>query len=515
MGRWVIERSGRRVLELRASGRATRIGSDPSNDVVLDDLPPVAAVVGRDDGGVPFVRRLDHGDPSERTVVPGERLIFGEFSFSWEEAADRRRAEGTRRIEDSSTTAAPICLQTPNGPVVLEPGGRYGLGRDEMNDVVLGSNAVSSFHCEIGVRDGAWRVSDLGSTNGTSLDGVRIEQATLPSTGTLQLGDLRIPFGAQHSEAQETLFGLVGRSRAMLAVVRQIEVIARLEDPVLVLGETGTGKELVASALHAASPRARRRFLARNCGAIPESLADAELFGSRRGAFSGAVDKAGVFEGAEGGTVFLDELGELPLGVQAKLLRTIQQRTVQRLGELEDKPVSFRLVAATHRDLSRMVTEGTFRQDLFHRLGVFTIELPPLRDRREDIPLIAAHLLEGTGVQLTDEAIERLAGHDWPGNVRELRNCLIRASAFRVGSRIDAADLGLEPREPQSARSEPPLSVRRRRVATLDDEGVRAETEAIWEACGRSVSRAAARLGIAKSTMHRRKEFYNLPDPEA
>ena len=303
----------------------------------------------------------------------------------------------------------------------------------------------------------------------------------------------------------------------MQAVFRQIEVIAPLDEPVLIRGETGTGKELVASALHRASPRAARPLLARNCGAIPETLADAELFGSTAGAFSGAVDKPGVFEGARGGTVFLDEIGELPLAVQPKLLRALQERRVARLGGLVEASVDFRLVAATHRPIEPGAAEGRFREDLFHRVSVFTVELPPLRDRLEDLPLLARHLL-GPELRLTPAALDALAHHRWPGNVRELRNVLVRARAFRAGPWIDAEDLALGDPTARALHAAPsrapdgPPRVPRRGVS-LRDAAVRQRTARVWEETGRSVSRAAARLGIAKSTMHRRKTLYGLPEP--
>ena len=225
---------------------------------------------------------------------------------------------------------------------------------------------------------------------------------------------------------------LVARSSAMQAVVARVQLVARHPTTVLVVGESGTGKELVARELHRLSPRARRPFLQLNCGAIPADLVESELFGHERGAFTGA-DRVhlGVFERASSGTLLLDELGDLPMAAQAKLLRVLQERTIRRVGGVADLPIDVRLVAATHRDLRAMVASGTFREDLYYRLAVFSIEVPSLRDRRGDLAPLATALvaelaasLEMDPVSLTRADLARLDSHAWPGNVRELRNVL-------------------------------------------------------------------------------------------
>jgi two-component system response regulator PilR (NtrC family) len=229
--------------------------------------------------------------------------------------------------------------------------------------------------------------------------------------------------------------------------------VARSMAPVLVSGESGTGKELVARAIHEASPRGDRPFVAVNCGAIPEHLLEAEFFGYRRGAFTGAQeDREGIFQAADGGTLFLDEIGELPLAMQSKLLRVVQERCVRPLGGVAEIPLNVRLVSATHRDLVAAVQAGQFRQDLYYRLNVIQIRVPPLRERVEDLPLIAEHVLariaRDAGVSpapaLTDAALQRLHRYAFPGNVRELENLLHRAVALSAGEAIDAQDLDLD-----------------------------------------------------------------------
>ncbi len=249
---------------------------------------------------------------------------------------------------------------------------------------------------------------------------------------------------------------MIGKSEAMAGVYRTIEKAAAYATTVLIQGESGTGKELVARALHVRSPRKERRFVAVNCGAIPEALLESELFGHRRGAFTDAVaDKRGLFEEAHEGTLFLDEIGELPLATQVKLLRVLQEGTLRRLGDTKDRQVDVRVVAATVRDLREEVDEGRFREDLFYRLNVLPLRVPPLRERREDIPLLVDHLIErnnarlGTRIRGLDDKAKRLMlAYRWPGNVRELENVLERAMVLADGDVLSDADLPERLREP-------------------------------------------------------------------
>jgi two-component system, NtrC family, response regulator PilR len=252
------------------------------------------------------------------------------------------------------------------------------------------------------------------------------------------------------SSALARMAGDTGPMREVRALVQKV---ARSMAPVLVQGESGTGKELVARAIHEVSPRAAGPFVAVNCGAIPEPLLEAEFFGYRKGAFTGAQeDRGGFFQAAHGGTLFLDEIGDLPLAMQSKLLRVIQERAVRPIGVVAETPIDTRLVSATHKDLAREVREGRFRQDLFYRLNVIRIGVPPLRERLADLPAIChavlARIALDAGVDpapsLTPEALQRLAHHAFPGNVRELENLLHRALALSGHDRIEASDLGLD-----------------------------------------------------------------------
>ena len=245
----------------------------------------------------------------------------------------------------------------------------------------------------------------------------------------------------------QTFAGLAGETPTMRDVKRLVLRYAASDSAVMVLGESGTGKELVARSLHRASHRAGGPFVAVNCGAIPEGLAETELFGAERGAYTDAVSRPGSFERAAGGTIFLDEVGELPQRVQAGLLRVLEQKELARVGGGRPVPLDVRVVSATNRDLKAAVRTGAFREDLYWRLSVLPLRLPALRERLADLPLIAAELLErlgGDGVAIADDALERLAAHPWPGNVRELRNVLERALLAVQGGAIRAHDLAFD-----------------------------------------------------------------------
>jgi two-component system response regulator AtoC len=251
--------------------------------------------------------------------------------------------------------------------------------------------------------------------------------------------------------------GMIGKSEAITRVFRTIEKVAEYRTTVLIQGESGTGKELVAHAIHDRSPRAKKPFVAVNCGAIPENLLESELFGHKKGAFTdAAADKRGLFEEADGGTLFLDEIGELPLTLQVKLLRALQEGTIRRLGDTRDLKVDVRVVAATMRDLRKEVDAGSFREDLFYRINVLQIFVPPLRERKEDIAVLVDHFLNknnarlGTHFQAVEpKARKLLLEYSWPGNVRELENVMERAMVLAESTTLTAADLPDKIRDPQ------------------------------------------------------------------
>ncbi len=310
---------------------------------------------------------------------------------------------------------------------------------------------------------------------------------------------------------------IVGENSGLQHVMERVALVARNDAPVLILGETGTGKELIARMIHTQSPRANGPFLRVNCGAIPAELIDSQLFGHEKGAFTGAVEaRQGWFERANGGTLLLDEAGELPLAVQVRLLRILQDGWMERVGGHEPMHVDVRIVAATHRDLAAMVTEGRFREDLWYRIAVFPIRLPPLRERPEDIPALARHFAERAAVRfvlpeapLTVEDIRLLTSYAWPGNVRELGAVIDRAAILGNGKRLDVAGaLGASERPPAAGRSEssPAAPAASSQVLSLDAAMKKHIESVLVVAHGRVEGRhgAAALLKINPHTLRAR-----------
>jgi DNA-binding NtrC family response regulator len=337
---------------------------------------------------------------------------------------------------------------------------RITVGRSAVNDLVLTDTSVSGTHLQITLGDKRGiLLRDLDSTNGTLIAGLRVREAYIEPGTTISLGKTDVLFlSADEVEVplsgQDHFGALWGASPAMREVFATLEKVAPTEMSVMIGGQTGTGKELVARALHDESNRAEGPFVVLDCGSLPRDLAEAAILGHRKGSFTGAIsDRPGAFEEANGGTLFLDEVGELPLDLQPKLLRVLDRREVQRIGESQVRKVDVRVVAATHRDLRQMVGQGQFREDLYFRLSVMTVELPPLRERGEDILLLARKFLEdfarvhGRAPQLNHEAKQLLLAEPWPGNIRQLKNTIERAAHLSHNLVIEPADLHLSRRE--------------------------------------------------------------------
>jgi len=314
-------------------------------------------------------------------------------------------------------------------------------------DIVVADVTVSRLHAELEPRgDGLW-VRDLESRNGTFVDALLVKAARVPPAGHIRLGSTTLTLAPQGQPTKVDLWPegklaeLVGTSTAMRELFATIVRVGASDAPVLVQGETGTGKELVAQALHECSHRAGHPFVVLDCAALPENLLESELFGHAKGAFTGASElHIGSFEAAQGGTLFLDEIGELPLTMQPRLLRVLESKTVRRVGETGHRPIDVRFIAATHRDLRTLVNGGAFREDLYFRLAVVPVTVPPLRERMEDLPALIEHFAPSMPAQQRADLARTFAERRLEGNVRELRNLVERASLLGLASAVIGSD---------------------------------------------------------------------------
>ena len=403
------------------------------------------------------------------------------------------------------------------------------IGAAEGNHFVLTDDTVSRRHAEIARTSEGMVLRDLGSTNGTFVGPVRIKEVFLGENRTFRVGKTEMEFVILDEvvdivAVEATQFeNIVGQSVDMREMFAVLERVARTELTVMVTGETGTGKELVSRAIHQRSPRREGPFVVFDCGAVARNLIESELFGHERGAFTGAVaSRAGVFEQAHGGTIFLDELGELPLELQPALLRVLEQREVKRIGDRRVRNVDVRVIAATNRDLQQRVKEGKFREDLYYRLAVVEVSLPPLRERKEDLPLLVEHLLRNASFAhsvrgVTPDVLQLFRQYHWPGNIRELRNTLLRAIPFCEGDlidlqslpeslRIDATALSAE----AEAKSVPEglplpdveLSLREARDQLID-AFERRYLQDLLQRCEGNLSKAARDAGVDRKTISR------------
>ncbi|WIG97847.1 sigma 54-interacting transcriptional regulator [Myxococcus sp. SDU36] len=390
----------------------------------------------------------------------------------------------------------------------------FSIGSHGLNDFVIEEPTVSRFHCEVKVDHDGARLRDLDSRNGTVLDGVHVRDAYLRGGSILRLGrvSVRFDFSPETNRlliSDRTTFGeLVGASPVTRASFALMERAAASDATVLLEGETGTGKSRAAFAIHQASARASGPFLTVDCGAIPGNLLESELFGHEKGSFTGAIQRrVGAFEEADGGTIFLDEIGELPAELQPKLLRVLENKEIRRLGANGYQPVNVRVIAATHRDLRAEVNAARFRSDLFFRLAVVRIIIPALRERPEDIPLIAERILTAFGAgteQLaalsTPEFIAQLQHAAWPGNVRELRNHLERCLVFQDAMPPDADEVSAQAVLRSLVDPKQPYAEARRRALEVFE---REYLDALLKLHGGKVSQAATAADMDRVYLYR------------
>lgn len=436
-------------------------------------------------------------------------------------------------------------ISTPTPLLRLEPGSRGLKSREYVLTVISGPNAgkthallgpcvvgshedagfqiddatVSRFHVEIEPKVDGVTVRDLSSTNGTFLAGVKVHEVIIQQTSDLTVGKtvLRLGFIDRALDEPDELshFGkALGASSSMKRLFGLLQRVAPSESTVLLLGETGTGKEVLAHSLHEASKRKGKPFVIVDCGAVSPNLIESELFGHVKGAYTGAVsDRLGAFLEADGGTIFLDEIGELPIDMQPKLLRVIESGSIKRVGEDKYRRINVRIVAATHRDLDGEVKLGRFREDLFYRLAVVVLTVPPLRDRPDDIPLLARHFVKQLGREDFNLPIHLLDGfreYRWPGNVRELRNIIERALAG-----ADLAPPATAGSDSSSSESTPERHIHaelpfKMAKEKLIEDFTREYLTALLEKHQGNISQTARAAGIARNYVHRLVIKYGL-----
>jgi DNA-binding NtrC family response regulator len=539
MAELALFRHGEELFRVPLEG-PTLFGRSPECDVPLPDpaLSRVQAVVEPHDGGWRLVDRSGRGtrvagaEVAEARLAEGVEITLGGWKalFRAAPAADPgpTRAPGETRVR-----GAPAAGAAPPAAVLrVRAGGReravsvppsgLTVGKDPGCEVRLEDPFVSSRHLRVEGRGGAWHLVDLGSTNGTFVAGARVTRAELPLGVPVRVGDVELvlePGEAAEAPRVESFEGMIARDAAMRQVFDLVERVGSSDVAVAILGETGTGKELVARALHARSPRRDGPFIPVNCSAIAESLIESELFGHEKGAFSGAERlRKGAFEEADHGTIFLDEIGELPLDLQPKLLRTLELGEVKRVGASRPIQVDVRIVAATHRDLRAAVRAGKFREDLYYRLCVVPLTVPPLRARRADVRALAEVFLDraaprGLPLRFSPEALAKLEAYDWPGNVRQLRNVVLRALLFRgEGLAIAAHAVTFEDTRAEPVAAEPVeedvIPAKGLTMEEIEREAIRLSLRRH----GGMRSAVVKELRIAKSTVLKRITQWGLQD---
>ncbi|RJO63034.1 MAG: FHA domain-containing protein [Myxococcales bacterium] len=508
-----------------------RIGSSPFNDLTLtgDGVARRHAELHLNDGAA-ILRDVSgqgvivNGESvAETRLKPGDALRLGSFTLSVTALpAENGVAPVTKRLDASADASFPSLLTWTNDGRTqeIDPCRPLTIGAADTCDVVLKDPYVSRFHCQLVPSSEGVVLVDLKSTNGSWIGDLRVHEVVLPARADFRVGRTSFHFEGRAAEERVELpavfFGMIGRHPSLLSAQTLMRRAAPQDETVLIVGETGTGKELAARAIHLLSAKAGKPFVAVNCAALAAELVESELFGHEKGAFTGAASaRDGAFVAAKDGTLFLDEIGELPPALQAKLLRALDTREIKPVGADRARPHRARVVAATNRDLAQMVKQGTFRQDLFFRLTVLPIHLPPLRERREDVLLLAERFVAEAGVKaaFTRAAQDALMYHYWPGNVRELRNVVATTLCYHPEAAgagvIDDTHLMLHGPGALLAgafEASPPAAYDGR---TLEDAEATLIREALVHYGGNKLAASKA-LGISKSTLYEKIRRYRL-----
>ena len=468
------------------------------------------------------------------TLKDGDILTFGNVQAVFHNSLATQSNDSTPRPQPTLVSAsafnnvpAQIRVLSASGETTFPiKSGAVRIGSTEDNDIVIDDKYVSAKHLRLTPVPlcGIFTVTDQHSTNGTWLGNVRIYEAELPIHTQLRIGDttLSIEPVEKASSSIQTKYGIIGADPSMRHLLEMVERVAPSNATVAIFGESGSGKELIARAVHKLSLRTNNTFIPVNCAAISRELIESELFGHERGSFTGAAShRKGAFEEAHQGSLFLDEVGELPLDLQAKLLRALESGEIKRVGASRPISVDVRIISATNRDLGQQVQEGKFREDLYYRLCVIPLHLPPLRARLGDLEMLteaflAAFSPNNQHVGLTPAAQKKLLSHPWPGNVRELRNVIHRALLLRDGATIDADNIqfdGPAARKPSAPQALTASSTELPAGLTLDKALENFEKNVIEAALKRHKNnreRVAKELGVARSTLFKRLKEWGL-----
>jgi len=532
------------ISEHPLSKDETKIGRAKSNDIILSDptVSRVHAVIISDKGKLSLLDKsssdtfINNVKVSRKELHIDDMITIGPYSiFPREYKYDEEKPELQTTCHEKTLAFSLLpdedkksfllkhaSLAYIKGP---EEGHRYKIdkekitfGKNDDNDLVLNDEFVSRHHGEISFSKGEFFIRDLGSRNGIFINGKRVKGSIIESGSRIEIGKTEFNFVLSEDtpmlldRKDDHLCEIIGKSQKIQALLTFCKKAASCDATVLINGETGTGKELIAKTIHSLSRRSGGPFITIDCGSIPQNLIESELFGHEKGAFTGAQNqRKGAFERGNKGTVFLDEIGELPKEMQPKLLRILEEREFKRVGGDTHIQTDIRVIAATNKELNVEITRGNFREDLFFRLYVIPISLPTLRERKEDIPLLADHfikksqLLSETGSQVTisDEALKKMADYSWPGNVRELRNIIDRAIVNSDMHLISAEDVQFIPTIKENAKSFSSSH------ASLEEVEKQTIINALKEQDGNKKATAKV-LGIAYSTMCEKVKKYKI-----
>ena len=519
---------GKLAVRTPVTEGVTTLGASAQADICVphDGVAPVHLVLHRRGSKLSCSNRSEepfsvNGDAIQESVrlADGDKLTFQNLALRFRFIADDAgQATATMMMHGRPASQVGFILKVPmaSGDASWElPASGAVIGTHVESDIRLVDSFVSRRHVKLIPTELGVRVEDLDSRNGVFVGAQRIRNAEIQPPFQLRVGDTVVHvLERETKDSLPSVPALIGESDSMRQLKSLITRVAAADIPTLILGETGTGKEIIARQVAAASARSHRPFLTLNCGALSQELLESELFGHEKGAFTGAeLRRVGAFEAADGGTLFLDEIGELPLSMQAALLRSIEYGEVRRVGSSESFRVDVRIIAATNRDLEEEVAAGRFREDLLHRLNVIVLRATPLRERGGDVQMLTEHFAKefsppGRVVGFDEAALSKLATHRWPGNVRELRNTIQRALILGTSTTLTADDI-LLPAVSEPNLSDAPKVKVAAEALTMEEREREAIVDALRETRGNK-SEAAEKLGISRSTIHRKLERHAI-----